>query len=320
MKFTLMNEDVSHVSKLPDTPSLENGYTPDTLKGVFDRAGEDIKSFINTALIPELEGSDVGSDGASRIGSAPIESVEGESVQEKLVSLAAQIQDIANSSIPDGTIVPEKFVDSVASFITEGSVHIKAFDSAGTYTFTPTRSGNYKISVQGAGGGGCIATYLKKPAGGGSGAFACGVFRLEKGIEYTVKVGQGGKGLCIDSSMQLISYGQNGGDSGFYLGDEEIIFAQGGRTRHQSEGAATARGGVINKSGGFPMCTEYNSTVGIEYGRGACSLLGESSRSRDGASETGAGGMGASYAMSVSEYLQPGSDGGDGAVIIEWME
>lgn len=54
MAITLFNKDVENVSQLSDLPNSEQGLTAAQLKAVFDQAGVDIKYFINTSLIPEL--------------------------------------------------------------------------------------------------------------------------------------------------------------------------------------------------------------------------------------------------------------------------
>lgn len=58
MDYTLFNEDVENVSALSDLPNSDEGYTSAELKAIFDKAGVDIKTFLNNTLIPEL---DVGS-------------------------------------------------------------------------------------------------------------------------------------------------------------------------------------------------------------------------------------------------------------------
>lgn len=55
MAITLFNKNVENVSQLSDLPNAEQGLTAAQLKAVFDQAGVDIKDFINTSLIPELD-------------------------------------------------------------------------------------------------------------------------------------------------------------------------------------------------------------------------------------------------------------------------
>lgn len=55
MAFTKLTDDVSQVSKLGDHPKSDNGLSASGLKAWFDKAGEIIKSFLNSTLIPEME-------------------------------------------------------------------------------------------------------------------------------------------------------------------------------------------------------------------------------------------------------------------------
>ena len=47
MKITSFAKDVKNISKLSDRPNIENGYSPAALKELFDKAGVDIKEYIN---------------------------------------------------------------------------------------------------------------------------------------------------------------------------------------------------------------------------------------------------------------------------------
>ena len=57
MAYTYFNEDVENVSHLSDLPNEEDGLAAAELKAVFDKAGVDIKDFLNNTLIPELSSS-----------------------------------------------------------------------------------------------------------------------------------------------------------------------------------------------------------------------------------------------------------------------
>lgn len=54
MEYTTFNTNVENVSNLSDLPNENEGLTSAELKAVFDKAGSDIKSFLNGSLIPEL--------------------------------------------------------------------------------------------------------------------------------------------------------------------------------------------------------------------------------------------------------------------------
>lgn len=54
MAISLFNTDVENVSQLSDLPNSEDGLTSAQLKAVFDKAGVDIKDYINGTLVPQI--------------------------------------------------------------------------------------------------------------------------------------------------------------------------------------------------------------------------------------------------------------------------
>lgn len=54
MAIPLFNVDVENVSLLSDLPNSEDGLTSAQLKAVFDKAGVDIKDYINSTLVPNI--------------------------------------------------------------------------------------------------------------------------------------------------------------------------------------------------------------------------------------------------------------------------
>ena len=54
MAIPLFNVDVDNVSQLSDLPNAEDGLTSAELKAVFDKAGGDIKEYLNGTLVPQL--------------------------------------------------------------------------------------------------------------------------------------------------------------------------------------------------------------------------------------------------------------------------
>lgn len=68
MAFTRLENDIANISKLSNRPNQNDGLSAAQLKGRFDKAGVDIKDFINEVLIGELESE----SGADNIGSTPL--------------------------------------------------------------------------------------------------------------------------------------------------------------------------------------------------------------------------------------------------------
>lgn len=315
MKITKFDADVSNVSQLPDIPTIENGYTADVLKKTFDRAGEAIKEYINGVLIEEL----CGGEGALKIGSAYIETVEGDSVQEKLETVGRKLSELAGGSIPDGTVTPEKFVESVRLFMTEGGVRVVSYSEAGEYVFVPSKSGNHKIKVQGAGGGGSVAGNRRCPYGGGSGAYAEAYIRLEKGKEYKLTVGAGGAGLCVTDEKKMLSDAEEGGESAFFDGENKLVWAEGGKIKNHADGEAAAGGGIFGRSGAYPLFSGLSSLDDSCFAIGAPSALSPGVYSAEVSAGSGAGGWGSYMDITDGTYI-PGTKGGDGLIMIEWLE
>lgn len=55
MALTKFTVDVNNIQALSDRPNEIDGLTSDQLKAKFDKAGADIKNFMNNILIEELE-------------------------------------------------------------------------------------------------------------------------------------------------------------------------------------------------------------------------------------------------------------------------
>lgn len=314
MKFTALTGDVMNVSKLPDRPSVENGYTPKGVKETFDKAGQDIKTYINTTLIEELESKDEGASGADRVGSAPIYSLTGETVQEKLESLSERLNGLANGTIPDGSITPDKFSPEISAFLTSASIRNRTFLESGS--FTAERTGTYKITAVGGGaGGGKSLTNYYVPCGGGGGASAIVWLTLAEGDLLELEVGEGGRGLYNENGDPVNA--SPGGDTVVKHNGTEIMRACGGTIGNGDRARAT--GGDINISGGFPMAkgiVKLDSTTYLTLDIGGSSLLGEGGAFVG--DEVGIGGGGYAGVRSGSNYSD-GQDGGKGAVVIEFI-
>lgn len=53
--LTKFTENVNNIQALSDRPNTADGLTSHELKERFDKAGADIKDFLNNSLIPEIE-------------------------------------------------------------------------------------------------------------------------------------------------------------------------------------------------------------------------------------------------------------------------
>ncbi len=316
MKLTSFNCDVNNVSKLADRPNIENGYTSSALKEIFDKAGVDIKDYINTVLIEELASAADGKSGADRIGSGTIDAVVGDTVQDKLVTMSRRINDLANGTLPDGSVTPEKFSPVIASFLTSASVRAEIYKTPGNYTFEVKRNGTYKITLVGGGSGGGVShvnSYCSLAGGGGASALLW--LDLEEGERCQIKVGKGGSGLKVVGTV-FESNPEPGEDTSFSLNGE--LVATAGGAPFGLEKRAVAEGGDVNYSGGYPKAGDYFSSGTLEYTIGGDSYLGNGAAFVNDIAGIGGGGYVGKYLGNSIYYA--GGNGGDGAVIIEYIK
>lgn len=318
MNFSEFSQDVKNISSLPDRPSLESGYTSDMLKALFDKAGEDIKNFINNTLLKELTSYADTFSGADRIGSGAIDIIDGKTVQEKLQSIAEQIKGLANGTLPDGSITPDKFSPEISDFLTSASIRRAVFTDVGENTFEVPRDGVYKVTMVGGGaGGGQDPNYGFHSCGGGGGAGVILWCELKKGDICTFSIGAGGKGLIY--SDNVITVATVGEDSEFYVNSQLRARASGGTVGLTER--AIAEGGDLNFKGGFPKIGEYfrsSSYPAVMYSIGGDSILGSGGAFRGDVAGLGGGGF-SSERLSSSNYHN-GDDGGNGAAIIEYLK
>ena len=317
MKITLFSKDVENISKLSDRPNIENGYTANALKEIFDKAGVDIKEYINNVLIEELASRADHYSGADKIGSGTIDTVPGETLQDKLVVLSAQVNDLANGTIPDGSVTPDKFSPEVAAFLTSASIRAKMFTKVGSNTFTVPRDGTYKFTVVGAGAGGGVDNSLAlRKQGGGSGAVAVLWIDLRAGDVCVMSIGEGGEGQAVDGT-NLVDDAKDGGSTTLTINGVTVATAGGGL--FGMERRAVAMGGTYNISGGYPKAEEcYGNTFGdMEFSIGGDTILGNGGAFADDAVGIGGGGYAGRYIGSGIYYK--GYRGGDGAVLVEYM-
>ncbi len=319
MKLTTLKEDLKNISKLPDRPNLEAGYTSEEVKALFDKAGESIKNYINTVLIEEISSTAHSSSGADRVGSGEIDTLPGDTVQEKLISAASQIKDLANGTLPDGSVTPEKFSPEISAFLTSASVRCDKFFEVGEHTFTVERDGTYKVTAVGGGaGGGMDPADLLHSLGGGAGASAVAWLELEKGDVLTLNIGAGGKGLYTNEKGNYVN-AESGENTTVKLGSETLITAEGGLLSLGS--VAKAVGGDLNYSGGYAKVGRFynsSSSPAVLFTVGGDSLLGRGACFESDMAGIGGGGF-AGKNISAGVYVD-GTDGGNGAVIIEYMK
>lgn len=108
MAITRLNDDLSYISKMDTLPNDNAGWTAEEVKAEFDKAVNDIKNYINTVLLPFLEGV----NGAESIGITTVPALTGVTdVQAALEKIEQQMADITQGAVADGSITVGKLAD-----------------------------------------------------------------------------------------------------------------------------------------------------------------------------------------------------------------
>lgn len=109
MALPKFEKDISYISKLADQPNdtVGNPLSAAQLKDRFDAAGNDIKEYINTVLIPFLQGASA----AANLGLEPISGItDATDLQSALEALKRAIDNTATGELPDASLTGSKLV------------------------------------------------------------------------------------------------------------------------------------------------------------------------------------------------------------------
>lgn len=111
MAFTPCSADVTNISSLHSRPNDRNGLSAAQLQALFDKVGSDIKTYINSTLLSELEGA----GGAGNIGIDAITGLTAATVQAALEELVTAIARATTGTLPDGSIATAKLADGAVT-------------------------------------------------------------------------------------------------------------------------------------------------------------------------------------------------------------
>lgn len=348
MKFNRMEDALDFISRLPDRPTLSEGYTPEKIKAEFDRGVQALKKYINEDLLRQLEANGAGSSAAEKLGSAMISDLKGKTVYEQIValkgladSLREDLKNAVTGEIPDGSLGEEKLSSSLRDMLHAKDVQglrCHSYTQQGVYTFTAPRAGLYRFRMVGAGGAGTLINSSGEPVGsfdchgGPSGAYAEFCRYLEKDASVSMVIGRGGAPVpevTLGQVLDLEELGedfftwmlaaQQGESTEIYFSDTVRIAADGGNRGGGPVGVRTF------DLGDTPVIC-YSGAPESLWGReriamGADSFLGVGGR-RGKAPGFGGGGEGGRIRLEtatkfVVEKLP--AAGGDGAVFIEYV-
>lgn len=103
MAFSKINDDMNIIQALDDEPNDVGGLTANQLKAKFDQAGNTLKTRINSFIDAVMASS-----AASNIGFNRTTGVPEDTVQNAIVNVQAQLVDITQDGVADGSITAEK--------------------------------------------------------------------------------------------------------------------------------------------------------------------------------------------------------------------
>jgi len=201
--------------------------------------------------------------------------------------------------------------DLTDAAILNGSYDKTSFTTAGSTTFTAPKTGYYKITVKGAGGGGqgsnfVSSNYYEGGGAGGEGGTTIAIEYMSAGDAASVVVGAGGIGGAAGGSA-----GANGGNSTVTVNLN--TYTGGGGEGGSTAGAAGGSGTIKGASGGgYTVVTGISAVGSVGAGAGGSkpSVSAQPAPAVNGGGGAGGSRTSASYA---------GGTGGDGYVWIEYI-
>ncbi len=220
-----------------------------------------------------------------------------------------------------------QYFDALTQVTRGRFLNVRVFNTAGTFTYTPT-TGTNSVVVEvvggGGGGGGCQANGASASSaggGGGSGAYGRGLYTSAfSGVTVTVGAGgaaggAGGTGGSSSFGSLLSSPGGLGGNLGLTTSTFPLIIPGGSRA------SAPSGGNIISATGTAGLYGLALSTLQVASGFGAASMMGGG----PGAVHTGisgnfGGAPGAGGGGSASQASGASFSGGAGAagIVIVW--
>ena len=113
MALTQLTTDLNYIQALDDEPNDVGGLSAAQLKAEFDKAGNAIKTYLNSTLIPEL----LSNIGAYNIGVDAISGVTGSVLYDVLSDLKAQIDNVSAGALTDGIVDTQYLHDDAVTTI-----------------------------------------------------------------------------------------------------------------------------------------------------------------------------------------------------------
>lgn len=179
-----------------------------------------------------------------------------------------------------------------------------AYTTAGSSTFTAAKSGLYKITIKGGGGGGQTGVTNYSGAGGGEGGTTITYQQLSVGDTATITVGAGG------------ATETNGGDSSVVV-NSTTYTGGGGYAGNNGGGGGT--GTIPGAPGGENIYYTTDKQAGGSGGGAGGGKANFSITSASDANGVSGGGGAGGFTNHYSPPFYTGGAGGDGYVWIEYL-
>lgn len=342
MSLPRFNENVENISELADRPNDTNGLTAAELKALFDKAGGDIKNYLNNTLLPALE-----SDGASGVGITEIMGMNSDNVQDALTELKDTIEEVRNLAT-SGSSGPSVYVTGGTfeyreTINQQGRIDWEIALLSGTaakIAFTRNIDSVDVFLVSGGGnatGGEYGRTVFGGRGGRGGGTYTARNHRVSLNTPYSFSVGRAGNATSIFGYTAQVSGALGGvGASASYNSSTSSydtteagsgvdgVYPFGENTSlvfpDRKFGASGGGGGVyaqmnVTHEGGYSetIIAQKEGAAGGVTGAGN----GGTNSARDGADaieNTGAGGGGRFYVQGSNSTVN--GNGGSGIIII----
>ena len=147
MAFTRFETDTANIIKLSDRPKQNDGLSAAQVKAKFDKAGVDLKTYLNDVLTEELERTTDGDSGADNIGATAVGDGTAETVQGILEEMDANVTALDSAAVH---LTGNETIAGVKTFSSSPIVPAPTTDTqASTKKYVDDKDGARKTYVDG---------------------------------------------------------------------------------------------------------------------------------------------------------------------------
>ena len=110
--FPQLTTDLDNIQKLDDLPNQTGGLSAAELKAKFDKAGDDIKAYINSTLLAALEATTASASGAGGIGIEALVSLPGvTNVMDAIDAIMTAMANVQAGTVIAGSVGTTELAD-----------------------------------------------------------------------------------------------------------------------------------------------------------------------------------------------------------------